>query len=58
VLEKALFDKYFLVKRNLSILNGRKEKTIDELIREVSNLLKRGNTVVVDEFQRLNESVL
>ena len=52
------FDKYFLVKRNLSILSGTETKTIDELVGQVGTLLGQNKSVIIDEFQRLDESVL
>lgn len=52
------FENYFLVKRNLDILIKDKSITINELKRKVSELLKRDETVVLDEFQRLDEGTL
>ena len=52
------FKNYFLVKKSLSIFTDNKTKTIEELIKEVRNLLEENNAVVIDEFQRLDESVL
>lgn len=52
------FNKYYLVKKDLSILSENKIKTAAELVKEVNDLLKQNKSVVIDEFQRLDESIL
>lgn len=51
-------DSYFLVKRDLSVFFDEKQITLDELSKTVKELLSRGKSVAIDEFQRLNESFL
>lgn len=51
-------DRYFLVKRDLSIFSDEKQITLEEMSKAVKELLSRGETVAIDEFQRLPESFL
>lgn len=52
------FDAYFLVKKDLSVFSDGKQTTIDEMIKIAKELLAKGKSVAIDEFQRLNESHL
>lgn len=53
------FDNYFLVKRDLSILSqDEKRLTLKEMSKVVKELLNHNKSVVIDEFQRLEESFL
>jgi len=49
---------YFLVKKDLSVFSGGKEITLNDMSKKVKELLESGKTVVIDEFQRLEESFL
>ncbi len=49
---------YFLVKRNLSVFFDDREITLEEMSRRVKELLNRNESVVIDEFQRLEEGLL
>lgn len=51
-------DGYFLVKRDLSIFSDEGQITLEEMSKAVKQLLSRGGSVAIDEFQRLNESFL
>lgn len=50
-------DVYILVKRDLSLWSE-PEMDISSISRDVQSLLKQGKTVVIDEFQRMDEGVL
>lgn len=50
-------DVYILVKRDLSLWSE-PEMNVDSISREVRNLLSQGKTVVIDEFQRMDEGIL
>ncbi len=52
------FDAYFLVKKDLTIFAGEKQMSIEEMSKEVKELLALGKSAVIDEFQRLDESLL
>ena len=52
------FERYYTVKKDLSIVCKEKTLTIDGCVDEIKKLLSENKTVVLDEFQRLNESVL
>lgn len=53
------FKNYYTVKRNIDILCGEgNPKTIKEMLAEIKALLEQNKLVVLDEFQRLDESVL
>jgi len=51
-------ENYFLVKRDMSIFFDEKSMTLEGMSRKVKELLNNGETVVIDEFQRLEESFL
>lgn len=50
-------DVYILVKRDLSLWSE-PEMDISSISRDVQSLLNKGKTVVIDEFQRMDEGVL
>ncbi|RLG14280.1 MAG: ATP-binding protein [Candidatus Nanohalarchaeota archaeon] len=51
------FENYYLVKKNRDILsNGEKKLSLEEMLSNVKKSLCDGKTVVIDEFQRLDES--
>jgi len=50
-------DIYILVKRDLSLWSD-PEMDITSISRDVRSLLNQGKTVVIDEFQRMDEGVL
>ncbi|BBG22846.1 AAA family ATPase [Sulfuracidifex tepidarius] len=52
------YDDYYLISRNLSIIRGDEELSLDEGIRRVVGELKGGKKVIFDEFQRLPEKYL
>lgn len=52
------FDNYYLIKKDLNILSDTKIKNAAELVKEVNDLLKQKKSVVIDEFQRLDESLI
>lgn len=52
------FDKYYLVKKDLGILFEDRIETTKELVKEVNDSLNEDMSVVIDEFQRLDESVI
>ncbi len=52
------FKKYYTVKKDLGIIAHDITISLDDMMREVKKLLHDGQTVVIDEFQRLPESVL
>lgn len=52
------FDGYFLVKKDLSVFYEDKAITLGEFSRNVKELLSSGRSVAIDEFQRLDESLL
>lgn len=52
------FDAYFLVKKDLSVFSGEDQITIEEMKKRARELLASGKSVIIDEFQRLDESFL
>jgi uncharacterized protein len=51
-------ENYFLVKRDRSIFFDEKNMTLEGMSKKVKELLNNDETVVIDEFQRLEESFL
>ena len=52
------YKNYLLVKKDRTILFGESSIGHDQVVKTVTGLLEKGKTVVLDEFQRLDESVL
>ncbi|MBI5872348.1 AAA family ATPase [archaeon] len=52
------FDLYYLVKKNLDILSDEKTISLNKFVEEVKEGLNKNKGVVIDEFQRLDESIL
>lgn len=52
------FKNYYTVKKDLSVIFQDTTISLDTMIREVKKTLNAGQTVIIDEFQRLEESVL
>lgn len=55
--ELCRFEHYYTVKKDLSVISPRKTISIETMLEEVKNLLSNNQTIVIDEFQRLNEGV-
>ncbi len=51
-------DAYFLVKKDLSVFYEEKQITLQDMKERTKELLDKGNTIAIDEFQRLDESFL
>lgn len=51
-------DAYFLVKKDLSVFYEDKQITLQEMKEKTKELLEKGKTAAIDEFQRLEESFL
>lgn len=56
--ELCAFDRYYLVKRDLSILSGTDSLNPGEAVKRIREELAEGKQVVLDEFQRLPEGIL
>ena len=56
--ELAKFKNYFMVKKDLEIVSDNGNIDIKTLIQNTKNLLLANKTIIIDEFQRLNESIL
>jgi hypothetical protein len=52
------FKNYFIIKTDLSVISPKENISLEALKIEAKNLLFKGETVVIDEFQRLNMSFL
>ncbi len=52
------FKNYILVKKDRNILIQDETKSLDEAVILIKKLLREGESVVLDEFQRLDEAVL
>ena len=52
------FDIYFLVKKDLSVFVEGEQITLEDMSKKVKEYLASGKSVVIDEFQRLDESLL
>ena len=56
--ELCKFDNYFTIKKDSSVISKNKTISINNMVEDVKKLLSENKTVVIDEFQRLNESTL
>lgn len=52
------FDKYYLVRKDRGILFEDRIETTKELVKEVNDNLNKNRPIVIDEFQRLDESIV
>ncbi len=52
------FTHFYTVKVDRSIISSSGTITLEKMKEEVKNLLQNGQTVVIDEFQRLDEAIL
>lgn len=52
------FKNYHTVKKDLSVMYRDTTISVDDMVREIKKMLSAGQTVIVDEFQRLEEGVL
>ena len=56
--ELCKFGNYYTVKKDLNIITEDRVLTVNEGLEEIKKLLSENKRVVLDEFQRLNESTL
>lgn len=52
------FKNYYTIKKDLTVFSDKGKLSIDELKEEVKKLLSKNQIVVIDEFQRLDESII
>ena len=52
------FENYYTIKKDLSVISTNGTISIDKMIEEIKKFLADNQIVVIDEFQRLNESIL
>jgi uncharacterized protein len=55
--ELCKFKNYYVIKKDLSVISNKGTIQINEMVEEVKKLLSDNKEVVIDEFQRLDESV-
>lgn len=55
--ELCKFDNYYTIKKDLNVISNTESLTFDKFIQRLKTSLSENKTVVVDEFQRINESV-
>ncbi len=51
------FENYYTVKKDISVISKDRTIIIQDMVKEVKNLLLDNKTVIIDEFQRLNEGI-
>lgn len=52
------FENYYTIKKDLSVIADKGTLPINSFIQEIKELLLQNKTIVIDEFQRLDESIL
>ena len=52
------FENYYTVKKDLGIISNKGTMPMERFVQEVKSLLEQNKTVVIDEFQRLDEGLL
>ncbi|MBI2135566.1 AAA family ATPase [Candidatus Woesearchaeota archaeon] len=52
------FENYYTIKKDLSVIANKGTLPINSLIQEIKELLSQNKAIVIDEFQRLDESIL
>lgn len=55
--ELCQFGNYYSIKKDISVISPKGTISVSEMVEEIKKLLSQNQTVVVDEFQRLDESV-
>lgn len=56
--ELCKFENYYAVKKDRGVIGINGEISMGDMIKEAKKLLSEGKTVVIDEFQRLEEGIL